>query len=131
MTLSILSLMTLSSQRMFMSLNTHIFMMKSSMLHVKCCMTNTEISHVSLSVKDWKIKEIIFKSFSIVTSWCWWLSDLCSMNNQLSLLHCSADRTLFIWLKLLISLLTYECSLQMIYLCYPQFVKSLLHDCFS
>ena len=53
------------------------------------------------------------------------------MSDQLSQLHCSADRTLFISMKLLITLLIYECSLQVIYMCCPQFVKSLLHDCFS
>ena len=53
------------------------------------------------------------------------------MSDQLSQLHCSADETLFISMKLLITLLIYKCSLQMIYMCCPQFVKSLLHDCFS
>ena len=130
MALSILLLMTLSSQRMFMSLSTCVLMMKSSMLLVRCCMMNAETSHISLSVRSWKIKEIVFRSFIIVASWHWWLSGLCSMSDQLSLLHCSAVSTFFISMKLLITLLIYECSLQVIYMCCPQFVKSLLHDCF-
>ena len=130
MTLSILSLMTLSSQRMFMSLSTCVFVMKSSMLLMRHCMMNAETSHISLSVRSWKMKEIAFRSSIIVASWHWWLSGLCSMSDQLSQLHCSADRTLFISMKLLITLLIYECSLQVIYVCCPQFIKSLLHDCF-
>ena len=130
MTLSILSLMALSSQRMFMSLSMRVFVMKSLMLLMRCRMMNAETSHISLSVRGWKMKEIAFRSSIIVASWHWWLSGLCSMSDQLSQLHCSADRTLFISMKLLITLLIYECSLQMIYVCCPQFVKSLLRDCF-
>ena len=85
----------------------------------------------TLSVRDWKMKEIVFRSFIIVASCCWWLFSLCSMSDQLSQLHCSADGTLFISIKLLITLLIYKCSLQMIYVCCHQFVKLLLHDCFS
>ena len=53
------------------------------------------------------------------------------MSDQLSRPCCSTDETLFISMKLLITLLIYECSLQVIYVCCPQFVKSSLHDCFS
>ena len=51
-TFSILSLMALSSQRMFMSLSTRVFAMKSSMLLIRRRMMNAETSRVSLSINE-------------------------------------------------------------------------------
>ena len=52
------------------------------------------------------------------------------MSDQLLQPRCSADGMPFISMKLLITLLVYECSLQVIYVCCPQFVKLPLRGCF-